>query len=70
MNIDSWSVTVIGGESNHSCFLTIQRKKNLEETIDTEAKIDLMIYKLYELTYDEAMIVDPELEQVISREDY
>lgn len=33
-------------------------------------QIDLMVYKLYELTWDEALIVDPELSGIISREDY
>ena len=45
-------------------------KKKGGDTTALEIQIDLMVYKLYELTYDEAMIVDPELEQVISREDY
>lgn len=40
------------------------------DTRTLEQALDLMVYKLYELTYDETMIVDPELEQVISREDY
>jgi len=31
-------------------------------------QIDVMIYKLYELTYDEVLIVEPAFE--ISREDY
>lgn len=29
-----------------------------------------MVYKLYELTWDEALIVDPGLAGIISREDY
>jgi hypothetical protein len=29
-----------------------------------------MVYKLYELTYDEAMIVDPDIESLITREEY
>src|SRR3989339_266874 len=32
--------------------------------------LDLMVYKLYTLTYDECKIVDPEIEKLISREDY
>jgi hypothetical protein len=31
-------------------------------------QIDVMIYKLYELTYDEVLIVEPAFE--MSREDY
>ncbi|WP_297085786.1 N-6 DNA methylase [uncultured Draconibacterium sp.] len=34
------------------------------------AILDLMVYKLYELSYEEALIVDPELPGIISREDY
>jgi len=38
--------------------------------LNTENQLDLMVYKLYELSYDEAMIVDPELGKLIGREDY
>ncbi|WP_372949101.1 Eco57I restriction-modification methylase domain-containing protein [Mariniphaga sp.] len=41
-----------------------------EDTQIIQRQIDLMVYKLYELTYDEALIVDPELPGIISREDY
>jgi hypothetical protein len=30
----------------------------------------LIAYKLYKLTYDEALIVDPELPGIISRKDF
>jgi len=51
--------------------ILVKKKQNKDADIYTyETQIDLMVYKLYELTYDEAMIVDPELEQIISREDY
>ena len=30
------------------------------DTSDLERRIDLMVYKLYDLTYDEVKIVDPE----------
>lgn len=45
-------------------------KKSHSETLHLETQIDLMVYKLYELTYDEAQIVDPGLGGIISREDY
>jgi adenine-specific DNA-methyltransferase len=44
--------------------------KNQFENKKLKDQIDLMVYKLYELTYDEALIVDPELPGIISREDY
>ncbi|RQW05355.1 hypothetical protein EH223_05175 [candidate division KSB1 bacterium] len=34
------------------------------------SRIDLMVYKLYDLTYDEVKIVDPQIDCLISREAY
>ena len=33
-------------------------------------KIKIMVYKLYDLTYDEVKIIDPDIEEIISKEDY
>lgn len=33
-------------------------------------QIDFLVYKLYKLTYDEVKIIDPEIENIISREEY
>lgn len=35
-----------------------------------EQEVDIMIYKLYQLTYDEVCIVDPEFVNVLGREEY
>jgi adenine-specific DNA-methyltransferase len=40
--------------------LIIENRKEHLETKELEAKIDIMVYKLYELTYDEVLIVEPE----------
>jgi type I restriction-modification system DNA methylase subunit len=48
----------------------IAAKKHKQPTPHLETQIDLMVYKLYELTYDEVKVVDPEIERIISREDY
>ncbi len=45
-------------------------KKAGNDTQSLETQIDLMVYKLYELTWDEALKVDPELPGIISQEDY
>lgn len=45
----------------------INQKK---DTSWIKAVIDILIYKLYFLTYDECKIIDPEIEQLISRNDY
>ena len=49
----------------------ILKKKVVDSTADTkgmENKIDLLVYQLYGLTYDEVLIVDPETP--IKREKY
>jgi len=53
----------------------LQKKEHKEETIHLENQIDLMVYKLYELTYEEVKIVDPQFDNVLvefglSKEDY
>lgn len=35
-----------------------------------EDQIDIMVYKLYELTYEEVKVIDPEIEKIISKEEY
>ena len=45
--------------------------KNKLQNLDTTAlenEIDIMVYKLYELTYDEVLVVDPEFS--LSEEEY
>ena len=41
-----------------------------EDTTAEENKIDIMVYKLYELTYNEVKIIDPEIEKIVSKEKY
>jgi adenine-specific DNA-methyltransferase len=45
-------------------------KHSGENTQTLENQIDLVVFKQYELTYDEAMIVNPELGKLIGREEY
>ena len=45
--------------------------KNLREfTLDLEQQIDNLVYKLYELTYDEVLVVEPEFAERMSKEEY
>ena len=46
----------------------ISKKEANEDTTAEEKQIDLMVYKLYELTYDEVKIIEPEFE--MSKEEY
>jgi hypothetical protein len=41
-----------------------------KDTNDLEQQIDNLIYKLYELTYEEVMVIEPEIGQRMSREEY
>ncbi len=48
-----------------------RKQSDVEISInDLEDQIDILVYKLYNLTYDEVKIIDPEIENIISREDY
>jgi len=47
-----------------------KQQKPQADTSDLENQIDIMVYKLYDLTYDEVKIIDPEIEKIISQEEY
>jgi len=48
-----------------------QNKTNPQtNTKQLEDKIDLMIYKLYNLSFNEVKIIDPKIENIISKNDY
>lgn len=47
------------------------KKQNPEAgTQHLEDQIDIMVYKLYNLTYEEVKIIDPEIEKIISEKDF
>ena len=46
----------------------IYKDKSLRNTCNIENKINLLVYKLYNLTYEEVLIVDPETP--ITKEEY
>jgi adenine-specific DNA-methyltransferase len=50
--------------------IILKKKEKEQDTTEEENKIDIMVYKLYELDYDEVKIIDPEIEKVVSREEY
>jgi Alw26I/Eco31I/Esp3I family type II restriction m6 adenine DNA methyltransferase len=45
------------------------KKKNIQK-INLEQQIDNIVYKLYELSYDEVLVVEPEFSERMSREEY
>ena len=46
----------------------LEKKDNDEDTTELENQIDLMVYRLYDLTYEEVKVVDEEFE--MGREEY
>jgi len=50
--------------------LSAKRQNPQADTKQLEDKIDLMVYKLYNLTYEEVKIIDSEIENIISKEEY
>lgn len=47
--------------------LTLKKENPDHNTQKLEDQIDLMVYKLYELTYDEAKVIDPKLDEVLAQ---
>lgn len=47
-------------------YTIISRIESGLSTQSTESQIDLMVYKLYELTYSEAKLIDPDLDSVLA----
>ena len=45
-------------------------KDNKDKVINLQSELDLVVYKLYNLMYNEVLIVDPEFDKQMSREEY
>jgi adenine-specific DNA-methyltransferase len=48
----------------------LELKEKGKNSSDLEQQIDNLVYKLYELTYDEVLVVEPEFSVRMSREEY
>lgn len=55
-------------ENLHKQIIELKTKKL--ETSHLEQQIDNLVYKLYELSYDEVLVVEPEFSERMSREEY
>jgi adenine-specific DNA-methyltransferase len=55
-------------ENFHEQIIELKSKK--QETSHLEQQIDNLVYKLYELTYDEVLVVEPAFSERMSREAY
>jgi hypothetical protein len=50
--------------------LKLKKNDKQFETSNLEQQIDNLVYRLYNLTYDEVKVIDPEIENKLSEEDY
>jgi hypothetical protein len=48
----------------------INRKSLDEDTLELEQQIDLLVYHLYDFTYDEVKVIDPDIENKLSEAEY
>ena len=67
------SIPVHNGGKFHSEIAELAKsicKKKRNDTSDLENQIDILVYLLYKLTYDEVRIIDPEIETIISEAEY
>ncbi|MDM8548589.1 Eco57I restriction-modification methylase domain-containing protein [Desulfobacterales bacterium HSG2] len=57
-------------ESKADHITALKKESPDADTAELEKQIDLMVYKLYDLTYEEVRIVDPDIEKIISEKEY
>jgi len=50
--------------------ISIKKSNYNNDTKDLEDDIDLLIYKMYDLIYEEVKTIHPEIEEIISKEEY
>jgi len=50
--------------------LSAKKQNPQADTSELEREIDGLVYKLYNLSYEEGKIIDPEIEKIISKEEY
>ena len=48
----------------------ISLKEKSQDTSILEAQIDNLVYKLYNLTYNDVLVVEPEFSSRMTKEDY
>ena len=76
INLKSLPIKIVPRNSQKSFVdivskILLMKKQNTQaNTRKLEDKIDIMAYKLYNLTYEEVKIIDPEIDKIIPKEDY
>ena len=67
------SIPIHSGATSHNEISKLTREiciKKRKDTSDLENQIDILVYLLYKLTYDEVRIIDPNIETIISEAEY
>ena len=67
------SIPVHNGGKFHSEIAELAKsicKKKRNNTTELENRIDILVYLLYKLTYDEVRIIDPQIDSIISEQEY
>ena len=50
--------------------LKLKNENPKADITNIESQIDILVYKLYNLTYEEVKVIDPNIESIISKEEY
>ncbi len=56
--------------NNVNKILSVKMKNTQMNTKNLEDQIDIMVYKLYNLSYEEVEIIDPQIGSIMSKEDF
>ena len=50
--------------------LSVKKDNPNADTSNLENEIDILVYKMFNLTFDEVKVIDPNIENIISKQDY
>ena len=50
--------------------ISIKKENSNADTSNLENEIDILVYKMFNLTFDEVKVIDPNIENIISKQDY
>jgi hypothetical protein len=69
-DIKDFPLPILTEEFRYRILANVERLNSLADAFDVENQIDVLVYLLYELTYDEVRIIDPQIENIISESEY
>lgn len=69
-DIKDFPLPILTEEFRYRILANVERLNSLADAFDVENQIDVLVYLLYKLTYDEVRIIDPQIENIISESEY